>query len=484
MMRSYKSISLILFTLLGTAVLYSAFSHWAYDDPFITYRYAENLLHGLGFVYNPGERVLSTTTPLFALLLAGLGWFYPDLHSLANMLGVISIVVGGICVWILGRHWKSRWLAWTGLLLYPTFALLFNTLGSETPFYLMLCLAVIVFYEREAYNLAACMAALAVLVRADGVLLVGLLGLDFIIKRRKVLLRGNWRGLPITSLGLFCGFLALWFGFAWMYFGAPLPVTLAAKQAQGAMAISVRFAPGLMRIAGWYSHRWQYWVELALAIVGVTYAVRYQQRGILIVIWSLVYFVAYSVLGVSSYFWYYAPLVPGFIVATGYGIEASYKILCVLASQIKWVYQYLPALLLAVLLLAQVTHLNALRQNPDKRYPIYKAAGEWIYRNTPESVRVGALEVGIIGYYAQRPMIDFAGLIQPEVAAMMNTETTYEDTAMWAIARYQPDILVLFEHAFPKVKDRYINANCSVVKVLEKSKYNFSDSLFIYRCDW
>ena len=41
------------------------------DDAFITYRYAENLAGGLGFVYNAGERVYGTTTPLLTLVLAG-----------------------------------------------------------------------------------------------------------------------------------------------------------------------------------------------------------------------------------------------------------------------------------------------------------------------------------------------------------------------------------------------------------------------------
>jgi arabinofuranosyltransferase len=37
------------------------------DDAFITYRYVQNILAGNGFVYNPGERVLGSSTPLFTL---------------------------------------------------------------------------------------------------------------------------------------------------------------------------------------------------------------------------------------------------------------------------------------------------------------------------------------------------------------------------------------------------------------------------------
>src|SRR5438093_3627463 len=42
------------------------------DDAFITYRYARNFAEGLGLVYNPGQAVLGTTTPLYALMMAAL----------------------------------------------------------------------------------------------------------------------------------------------------------------------------------------------------------------------------------------------------------------------------------------------------------------------------------------------------------------------------------------------------------------------------
>jgi len=63
---------------------------WAYkgqpgDDPYITYRYAYNLVAGNGFVFNAGERVQSTTAPLFTILLA-LG-MRPSGELLASPLG-------------------------------------------------------------------------------------------------------------------------------------------------------------------------------------------------------------------------------------------------------------------------------------------------------------------------------------------------------------------------------------------------------------
>src|SRR5260221_10437105 len=42
------------------------------DDAFITFRYSRNIVEGQGFVYNPGSRVLGTTTPLYTLLMAAI----------------------------------------------------------------------------------------------------------------------------------------------------------------------------------------------------------------------------------------------------------------------------------------------------------------------------------------------------------------------------------------------------------------------------
>ena len=137
------------YLLIVTIIIYLLFSHWAYDDPFITYRYAQNLAQGDGFVYNSDQRVLSTTTPLFAILLALLANIWSEIPHLANLIGSFSIALGGLFLWDLGQSWKTPLVGWTGLLLYPTFPLLLSTIGSETPLYLALCLGAFAFYARK-----------------------------------------------------------------------------------------------------------------------------------------------------------------------------------------------------------------------------------------------------------------------------------------------------------------------------------------------
>jgi hypothetical protein len=84
----------------------------------------------------------------------------------------------------------------------------------------------------------------------------------------------------------------------------------------------------------------------------------------------------------------------------------------------------------------------------DPRAGTYQELGRWLAANTPSQATVGALEVGIVGYYANRTMIGFAGLVQPEVARHLDAGTSYQDSATWAIQAYQPDYVALHRPAF------------------------------------
>src|SRR6185436_20933064 len=53
------------------AVAEAAFAGVTYDDAWISLRYAEHLAGGLGWVFNPGERVEGASNPLWVLGLAG-----------------------------------------------------------------------------------------------------------------------------------------------------------------------------------------------------------------------------------------------------------------------------------------------------------------------------------------------------------------------------------------------------------------------------
>jgi hypothetical protein len=461
-----------LWVVLAAGSLFWLFRTYGYDDPYITYRYADNLAHGVGFVYNAGERILSTTTPLYALILAIAGLIGADIPTASNLIGCVSMALGGVAFWRLGEVWRSRAAGAVGLLLYSFFPLMISTLGAETAFYNALILFAFLAYARERDIQAAALLALATFVRADGVLAAVPIAVDVLLVRR--------RPLPWRAMLAYAALLAPWFLFAWVYFGAPLPVTLAAKQRQGLLSISEPFFTGLLRQGR--DEYWRYPIyrgHFVLAGFGLLFGLARRSPWLLVVGWSLLYIASYSALGVTSYFWYYGPVVPGLVALIGLGVEAIYQFVaravgrrCGIAAA---------GLLALVLLFPQTAGIRYFAQNRDPRLASYRAAGEWVRAHTSPDASVGALEVGIIGYYAQRRMIDFAGLLQPEVALRLSPTTSYDDAALWAIQRFQPDYVVFRPGTLPRIaQDASLRKRCRLIQELGTPDYAIP--LEIYAC--
>ncbi len=472
----YKlQIMALVYLLAVAALIFVHFSDYGYDDPYITYRYASNLISGEGFVYNLGERTLSTTTPLFTLILAAFGALWRDIPVVANLVGALSLAAGALFLWDLAHTWKTPLVGWTALLLYPTFPLLLSTIGSETPLYIALILGSFAGYARRRYTLAAGFAALTVLTRPDGWLIPLILGTHYLITVR--------RPVPWPAVLTFAGLVLPWHLFSSLFFGSPVPATLAVKQLQGSMAISQRFSQGLLTTFRPYAQRWDYRIEAIYGLLGLTWASLRARRWLLFLSWGGMYFVAYTLLGVSRYYWYYAPFVPVIVVLAGLGITALVSLLERRFPRLSApVFSMLFFFLLIIPLLPGQVQAASLIPAQVSRLKIYSAVGKWLDANLPPKARVGALEVGIIGYYSHRSMVDFAGLIQPEVARQLGENTTYDDAALWAAQKYRPDTFVLQEGLFPKLETAYIAHNCQLMTTFEGQTYGYQSNLMVYSC--
>lgn len=467
---------IILILSIISLMLFIAFRQWAYDDPYISYRYAENLTQGMGFVYNPGERILSTTTPLFTTFLAALGLIIPKFHLLAITIGIIALVSGGLFIFDLARTFQSPIIGWTGLLLYPTFPLLVSTLGSETPVYLAFCLGAFAFYARKNFLFAGIFGVLATLTRPDGILVLAILGIDFLARYRTPI---PWKPVLISA-----GILFGWVAFAWLYFGSPIPVTLAAKQQQGLLTASESFSQGLVTVATSYN-TWPYYLGFLLTLSGVVFAVWKRREWLFFLMWPVIYFISYSLLGVTRYFWYYAPLVPGILTAIGLGLAAIKEIIEVFIGERKYFHSLstlIPGLIIILLFVANGLQLQQMSTSHDPRVGIYKAAGDWLRENTLPGESVASLEVGILGFYAQRPMVDFAGLIRPKVAELFSADTTFQDAAFFSVEEFHPEYLVLQDGMFSHFEHVYVNENCKKVKRFEGKPYGYDYNLTIFDC--
>ncbi|NJM08473.1 hypothetical protein HC891_23260 [Candidatus Gracilibacteria bacterium] len=401
----------------------------------------------------------------------------------------------------MARHWGQPLAAWVVLLLYPLTPLLLLTLGAESAFYNALIYAGLLACMQRQLRWMALWLGLATLTRADALVAVIACGVYFLgvrsqesgVRRLRPLIpqsllplreKGSTPDCPLpeaplpfrergwgegqNAILIYAVLVLPWFVFAWWYFGTAFPVTLAAKQAQGALPESRSFLAGLALEVQRYALLPQYWAALVLAALGALGALRTSARRWLLFGWALAYIAAYTALGVSAYFWYYAPLVGPLVSAVGLGTQHVARLprersLFHLGrggwGVRDWARHATP-LLVVVMLAAQVHAVLTLPR--DGRLALYRETGLWLRANTAPEATVAALEVGIIGYYSQRPMIDFAGLIQPAVAAQIADGASYDAAARWATLHYTPDYIVLAGGSLPSLhSDTQISAACA-----------------------
>ena len=436
--QASAGLALAAITLLGLVVL---LSHWRNDDPYITFRYAQNLLSGRGFVYNAGERVLSTTAPLYAFWLAGLGIFWPDLPALGNALSALCLVLAALCLHMLSAGEGRVAVGMLAALLLSLSPELIPTFGAETCAVVMLTLGALLAYSRSRHLLCAVLLAAVVMVRPDGLLVAISIGIYHVLTRQPV---------PWRAVALWAALVGIWYAGLWWYFGNPLPVTLLAKQHQGQMAITDSFFDGFLFTIRTRLGLPLYWLHAILAVVGLGQVAAKSRHWIPLLLWTALYFGAYTILGVSRYFWYYGPLAPAMVVLVAEGAVAVLRALVRLRLPRSIVFSASGLVVIALLLpfLAQVL---AVSWFDDPRVEVYTEIGHWLNEQTEPEASVGVLEAGIIGYYAQRTIIDFAGLIQPDVAWQLGPSSTYEDSATWAIQRYWPDYVLFSDPTFNRV---------------------------------
>lgn len=65
------------------------------DDQFILYLYVDNIISGNGFVFNVGEKILGSTTPLFTIVSSFFALLFKSVY-IPNVIAYLNIVFLGL----------------------------------------------------------------------------------------------------------------------------------------------------------------------------------------------------------------------------------------------------------------------------------------------------------------------------------------------------------------------------------------------------
>ena len=391
------------------------------DDAWIHQTYARNLGLRGEFAFIPGQPSAGSTSLLWTALLA-IGYVLRlEPHVWAYTLGVLLLGLNAWLVYRLVRRWwpaSSAAALAAGLLVTLEWHLVWSAgSGMETLLYAAGALAIFVLDWPAQAGLAGLVAGLAVLTRPDGLSL-----LPFLAVRAWLAGPPDWRAAVRASLGF-----GLLFGpyllFNVSLSGTPWPNTFYAKQAEYAV---LREQPLLSRLAeigslpfigvlallmpailigGWQALRQRQWEKLlALGwVVGVigTYALRlpvtYQHGR------------------------YLMPVIP-LLVALGAGGLA--QIIRPRSGQLL-ARVFSRAWLAAAVLLALVFWLRgALAYGTDVQIIETEmvATARWVAGNTPPDALIAAHDIGALGYFGGRRVLDMAGLVSPEVIPFIRDE--------------------------------------------------------------
>ncbi|MBI3158847.1 MAG: hypothetical protein HYZ26_04540 [Chloroflexi bacterium] len=419
------------------------------DDAYITFRYVRNLLAGEGLVYNPGERVLGTTTPLYALVMAGLaaplGGARADFPAIALAFNALLDAASCVLLALIGRRLGVGTAGWAAGLAWAIapYSVTFAIGGLETSLVVLLLVGAWAAYLYPHYLLAALAAGLALLARPDTLLLVAPLALDrlfFDPKRRGVRL----------SAREFAAFLLpglAWGAFAWAYYGSPVPQSVAAK----ADAYLLDPSAALIRFIQHYATPFMEdaWLGAAPAVgIGLfIYSFLYLLAGLRLLrqeraVWPFLLFpwlyaAAFAIANPLIFRWYLTPPLPFYMLFVLVGAQVliqdigrvvntgpTHRLRRMVGPYGKpagTLLVLLPALLLARSWTLAPDHGPA-RPAPEMAWIrlelLYAEAAEWLApRLAAAPGRLAAGDVGALGYFTDARILDTVGLMSPEAAA-------------------------------------------------------------------
>ncbi len=399
------------------------------DDAFITFRYAQNMISGHGLVYNPGEAVLGTTTPIYALLMTGLGLVAGGAHApFPTISVVVNALADSLTCWLLVKLGETLGHRRAGLSAAIVWAIApwsvtFAIGGMETSLFVLLMVSTFYLHSTNRPIWAALMASLSLLTRPDALLFI----LPLAIERFRQIVVGRHPRSPrsvMLETTAFCIPVAAWAVSGFLAYGNPIPQSILAKVAAYRLPPDAAFTRLLQHYGTpFLGHEilGVWWIGagllifLTLFLIGTTEMLRKNIQTWPLFAFPWVYFIAFAIANPLIFRWYLTPPLPMYFLGIFIGIERIGE---------HW---KPPTLLIAATTLAFISSLHGWTLHPDHgpENPAPKMAYielELLYQKAaqklqdqikPEQV-LAAGDIGALGYYTGAHMLDTIGLISPQ----------------------------------------------------------------------
>jgi len=424
-----------------TAWVFVAHTHQVWEDFYITFRHTENLVKGNGLVYEPGQRVHGFTSVFNTLVPAVPLMVFGTLEASLFVYRLCSLIVLLAGLAMLGRDLVGRLrVGWTellfgALLVATSVKIIFFTMNGQEAgflvgFFALVLGAALRFEEPGAWRAMGLGWAGLLYTRPDTPLYIALVAVIAWSVRR-----GSNRGFIIGILR--AGALATvcygpWFAFAWAYYGTPVPHTVLAKAADSMLvggsslgtfsAISGNFVFIAGEIFGpiYGLGSWPEWLGWGAVLGGLLTAVVWVMpvpdrfaRSCSFALFLILFYQCWLRVQRDAYPWYFGP-------ATLLAIIVAGRVAAMMWSRRVWWMRAATAAFSGGLLAVSATifvlsHTQIRIQQTEVEENTRKAIGLWLAENAAPGDSVYLEPIGYIGYYSRLKILDFPGLVSPEV---------------------------------------------------------------------
>lgn len=442
----------IIRTLLAVHVL----PNGLFDDAYITFRYASNLVRGFGFVFNPGERVLGTTSPLFTFILAeGARIRGPKyIEEIAISCGIFaSLGMLYFCNRALNTVAVPQGVRWAFLAVLsflPSF--LSNSIsGMETPIVLFLMSLSLYFCVENRLLALSVVGVLLFLTRVDTGIWLLAMGIHILLSRK-----GKSFHELLSPLVLFAAAAGAWLCFAKIYFGSVVPQSVVGKAVSHGVFVLPDWNYTLTFLSAFVPGRhFGAWGLVLIVVVlllllpsTVDLYQRYPQLRPIVFFFPL-YAIIFLASHAPLFSWYLMPPKWAFYFIVVYALQRY------ASRAITYFHLPLrPAQVMAVV--GALLFLGALvevKRQADLRNPY---PGLAICNYLERSLRPGSsifLEhIGLIGYKTDRYIYDYMGLVTPRTTRLRKM---YGSGWLPKAAReYNADIVILYDSDLPVIQSR------------------------------
>lgn len=467
-----------------TAVVYTGLARhiagafgFPLDDAWIHQTYARNLAQDAEWSFVPGVASTGSTSPLWTMILSG-AFLLPGNPQLWTYGFGIFFYLGA--AWMGHRlslalfdNERVAWLT-TVVLLVEWHLAWAGVSGMEIPLYTFLAmwLFAVYFGQTELPHPISwgILGGLLTLTRPEGVWLVALIGVHVLMTRRRAgisdvaWLGGAWV-LVILPYALY----------NWAVTGAIFPNTFYAKQ--------IEYATLTEQMPLWLRLLRETWLPFVgaqvLLLPGILWVVWNAVAGekntsvwLLPLVWAAGLIVVYAVRLPVTYQHgrYMIPIIPVLLV---YGLGGGYML-----------WQHLPRVPARVWSVSVAVLFVAFWGRGAVAYAQDTAVincemvdtARWIDRNTPEGTLIAAHDIGAIGYFTRRPLLDLAGLVSPDVMPVIRNESALGNRIRSREAEY----LVAFPEWYPElVQQPWLEP--VVQQTCDQTQRSGRDSMVIYR---